>query len=116
MKIILWCSAIYEAVFAIPFVLSPTLIIRTEDVVVQSWVRNYGFAALSMAALSLLLLKKDQQNLAGLATLTIFHTGLTVSSCSGVYQGLTPVVIPVLHLALAIALAFYTFRSVAVSG
>jgi hypothetical protein len=72
---------------------------------VSSLGRSFGFGALAMAALSILMTLRDmtpEMRYVGFGTLMVFHLGLTIAHLINVVNGLTTVVIVAIHGSFAL--------------
>ncbi|MEM7656467.1 MAG: hypothetical protein AAF399_10095 [Bacteroidota bacterium] len=67
--------------------------------------RNFGFASLSIAALSGLMAMRPitpEVRFVGMGTLAAFHLGLTIAHLFNVFDGLTSLVVVAIHGAFAL--------------
>ena len=113
MKVLLGLSALFElaaaAVFLfVPFVAFPETGLSEESrVLVVASARNFGFAALAMAALSILMIIRPlsgELRFLGSGTLATFYLGMTLSQFLSNIEGL--VSLPVVLVNAGFALVF----------
>jgi hypothetical protein len=111
MKVLLGFNALFElaaaAVFLFaPFVMLPEAGLNEESrVLVVAAARNFGFAALAIAGLSILMIIRPlsgELRFLGAGTLAFFHLGLTLGQFLSNIEGLVPLPVVLVHAGFAI--------------
>jgi hypothetical protein len=106
MKILLAANSLFTFLIALVMILFPSFFLGepsgepTAMALTNATARHYGFAALALGGLSLLMMMRKitpEVKFSGLGAITLFHLGLTVSQVINVIKGISPIPLVIVH-------------------
>ena len=124
LRILLIINTLFLGAMGLVMSIQPTFFftnaegIAQEGVVADSLGRGFGFAALAMAVMSLLMSTRkltDEVRFVGFGGLMAFHLGLTISQILNVIEGLTTILMVAIHAGFSLVFLIL-FMWVALKG
>ena len=113
-KIILVLNLIFEGTMGVLFAAYPHIVFENASGMVLALSRMFGFAAITMALLSFLVLRKrSYASKIGLITLAIFHWGILIATILNVYEAMVPIVFAFIHAIFALAFTYLAAKECA---
>lgn len=119
MKILLYVNALFEGVFGAVAIATPATVWPGADALAQSLGRAFGFAALSVAVLSVLAASHARERSVRAVVfggLVAWHLGLTVAELLAALQHLAPPPVAAIHGLFTLAFAYCLWRNVLAKG
>lgn len=114
MKILLIINGLFECVFGLVAIAIPSRVWEGAEPLAQSIGRAMGFACLTVAVFSFVVLKRlDSRGVVFVATVTLlfWHLGLTALQTLAAVQHLAPPPPAVIHGAFTVAFAIFLLRA-----